>query len=101
MTKKIIGIILGLNFIILSLPLVLKIVPPNSFLGVRTPKTFNSIETWYTVNFYAGIAFLILGLSIFSLYTVKKAEKITNKFFLISLNVPILIIISLVLLSAI
>ena len=99
--RKISGIILGLFFIIISLPLTLKIVPPNPFYGVRTSSTFNNLEAWYTVNFYAGLAFLILGVFYTFMYSFLKKELITNKMFLITSIIPALVAILLVIYAAI
>jgi serine/threonine protein kinase len=37
-----------------SIPLVMRLVPPNRWYGVRTPKTFSSLDMWYRVNQVVG-----------------------------------------------
>ncbi len=44
----------GCLFLVLSLPLWLRLVPMNSFYGVRLPSTFASDERWYDVNAVFG-----------------------------------------------
>ncbi len=46
--------LMGLLFFVLSLPLWLRLVPMNSFYGVRLPSTFASDERWYAVNAVFG-----------------------------------------------
>ena len=44
---------------LLSMPLILKLVPPNGFYGFRTPVTMSSRDVWYPANAFAGWALLI------------------------------------------
>jgi len=46
--------IMGLLFFVLSLPLWLRLVPMNSFYGVRLPSTLASDPRWYDVNAVFG-----------------------------------------------
>lgn len=46
--------LVGLLFFVLSLPLWLRLVPMNSFYGVRLPSTFASDQHWYDVNAVCG-----------------------------------------------
>lgn len=46
-------------FLLLSIPLILGIVPPNPIYGVRTPMTMNDPQLWYGVNRYGGWAILL------------------------------------------
>lgn len=41
-----------------SVPLMLKLVPPNPIYGVRTEKALDSPEIWYQVNLFGGRALL-------------------------------------------
>ncbi len=54
-------VFLGLLFIGLSIPMVLRKIPPNSWYGWRTPKAYESPEIWYEINRYAGRDFLVMG----------------------------------------
>lgn len=47
----------------LSIPLILKVVPPNRIYGLRTPKTLASEALWYRANSFAGWAFLIAAVT--------------------------------------
>lgn len=44
---------------VLSMPLALKIVPPNRFYGFRTSQTLASREVWFRVNRVAGYALIV------------------------------------------
>jgi uncharacterized membrane protein len=45
-----------------SLPMALRIVPPNGVYGLRTARTLSSPEIWYASNFRAGAAGVVLGI---------------------------------------
>lgn len=45
-----------------SLPMALRLVPPNGFYGLRTTESLKSAEIWYRSNFQAGITGVALGL---------------------------------------
>lgn len=51
-----------LLFAVVGMPLVLKMVPPNPFYGVRTEATLASASVWYQANFWAGLVAVVLGL---------------------------------------
>lgn len=51
-----------LLFAVVGMPLVLKMVPPNPFYGVRTETTLASASVWYKANFWAGLVAVVLGL---------------------------------------
>ena len=51
-----------LLFALISLPLMLSLVGPNLFYGVRTAATFASEEAWYSANRASGIAGVVAGL---------------------------------------
>lgn len=52
-------------FVVLSVPLVLGLVPPNRFYGVRTRRTLSSRAVWLRVNRVAGWG--VMAASIFYL----------------------------------
>lgn len=54
----------GLLLCGLSIPLILKKIPPNVFYGFRVPRTVNNPRIWYAVNQYAGKRLLVCGLLI-------------------------------------
>lgn len=39
---------------LLSLPLILRWVPPNLFYGFRTPRTLSNPDIWYPANAFSG-----------------------------------------------
>jgi len=54
--------ILGLVTILLSVPLVLRRVPPNPVYGLRVPATFKDEQVWYDANAASGRDLLVFGL---------------------------------------
>lgn len=83
----------GTGMVLLSIPLVLKIVPRNRFYGYRTPYTLSDDSKWYRTNAYFGqlliISSLLAGIGIVVLYATKAvcAEQFLNAT-LASLIVP-------------
>ena len=53
--------VVGLVLIGVSIPLIMRKVPPNSFYGCRTRKTLSNSRIWYEANHIAGIDFCIGG----------------------------------------
>jgi uncharacterized membrane protein len=53
--------------IIIGIPLLFELVPPNSFYGFRTPNSFGSQDRWYFLNFVSGASLVLAGA--FSLLT--------------------------------
>ena len=53
--------VVGLVLIGISIPLIMRKVPPNSFYGCRTRKTLSNPRIWYEANHIAGIDFCIAG----------------------------------------
>ena len=45
--------------LVLALPLILGVIPPNRLYGVRTPKTISSTEVWYRANRAGGWMLLL------------------------------------------
>src|SRR5689334_20141144 len=52
---------LGILLVLLSIPLVLRRVPPNHLYGFRVPATHRDRSVWYDVNAAAGWEFIALG----------------------------------------
>ena len=44
----------GVVFVILSVPVILKMVKPNHWYGFRTPKTLSNEPIWYKANYVFG-----------------------------------------------
>jgi uncharacterized membrane protein len=54
-------IIGGSLLILLSIPLILRKIPPNPVYGFRTGWTMGDPELWYSVNAYAGKWLVFVG----------------------------------------
>lgn len=52
----------SLLLVVLSIPMILRKVPPNLLYGFRVRKTLEDREVWYDVNAYAGKWLLATGL---------------------------------------
>ena len=52
-------VVLPVITILISIPLVLRIVPPNLFYGFRTRKTLSNTELWYEANYRGGVNLII------------------------------------------
>lgn len=46
-----------------SIPLILKAVPPNRWYGIRTPHTLGNEDLWFRANRFAGWAFLLASIA--------------------------------------
>lgn len=55
-------ILCGMLLVILSLPLIVEKVRPNSYYGFRVSKTLDDPAVWYAVNKYAGKRLLWMGI---------------------------------------
>ena len=50
---------------LLSIPLILGLIPPNRFYGMRTEKTLSDASVWYAANRFGGWALIFSGLTYF------------------------------------
>lgn len=55
-------ILLPIMNILISLPLCLRLVPPNRFYGFRTRKTLSSPEIWYAANYTGGVGLIVASI---------------------------------------
>ena len=55
---------IGTLFIAVSVPLILKKVPPNKWYGLRIPATFSDETVWYEANVWTAKDMLKLGVLI-------------------------------------
>jgi hypothetical protein len=53
----------GVLLVVLSIPLMLKKIPPNPIYGFRVSQTLENSETWYAVNQYAARRLVFTGAS--------------------------------------
>ena len=54
----------GVIFILISIPPILKLVPPNQWYGFRVAKAFTDEIIWYAANRVMGYDLLIAGVLI-------------------------------------
>lgn len=75
----------------LSVPLALRIVPPNRYYGFRTALTLANREAWFQVNRVAGLAILVAVCVTTCLY-LSKPELASGRSFLgvLALVLPLL-----------
>jgi uncharacterized membrane protein len=50
---------LPLLMILVSVPMVMRRVPPNGIYGFRTPKTLSNPQIWYEANRRAGVNLIV------------------------------------------
>ncbi len=55
------NLIVGAVCILLCLPLLFGLVPPNKWYGVRFPAAYKSRENWYRINRFGAIVVLMFG----------------------------------------
>jgi uncharacterized membrane protein len=73
------GFLVGAGFIALaSIPLILKVVPRNSFYGFRTPSTLSSDEVWFRANHFAGWALFLAAVVSATLLLAVPADARSN-----------------------
>jgi len=74
LTLLIVFLFAGLLLAGVSVPMIMRIIPPNPFYGFRLPKTMNNPEIWYEINAYSGrwlfAAGLLEALSAAALYVL-------------------------------
>lgn len=56
--------VVGIVFIVISIPAILEKVPPNRWYGFRVAKTLSDERIWYAANRVMGIDLLVAGLAI-------------------------------------
>lgn len=59
---RLFALYLPLLLILVSVPMVMRRVPPNAFYGLRTPKTLSNPQIWYEANRRAGVNLIIAAL---------------------------------------
>ena len=53
------SVLLPIVSVLISLPLMLKLVPPNRWYGFRTRKTLSNAEVWYEANYKGGVGLIV------------------------------------------
>ena len=54
-----ITVLLPIVNIVISLPLVLKLIPLNRWYGFRTRKTLSNPDVWYEANYKGGVGLIV------------------------------------------
>ncbi len=54
-----VSVLLPIVNILISLPLVLKLVPLNRWYGFRTRKTLSNADIWYEANYKGGVGLIV------------------------------------------
>jgi len=57
-------IVVSFLLIVISIPLIIKKIPPNCVYGFRIKKTLANREIWYKANTFGGISLLVSALFI-------------------------------------
>ncbi len=57
-------VVIGIVFIVISIPTIVGKVPPNNWYGFRVAKTLSDERIWYAANRVMGIDLLLAGLAI-------------------------------------
>jgi len=65
---------LGPVLLLISIPLILRWVPPNRIYGFRIPPTLRSPSVWYDTNAQSGRHFFVLGLLMIALELAAPGE---------------------------
>ena len=76
--------------IIISLPLILGVVPPNHVYGFRTNKTLSDEKIWYKANKDCAFYFLASGVFLFLYLFLERFYPVLQKYF--AAAIPIVII---------
>lgn len=86
---------MGAFTVLISLPLVLRMIPMNRVYGVRTKKAFASNRNWYRINAYGGKWLTVFGVFLFCFgyATRTNAPAPTNPWAVVYLVAPLLTII--------
>ncbi len=86
---------IGILTVLLSIPLILRIVPVNRVYGIRIPKTILSPCNWYEINAYGGKLMLAFGLFllIFSWFGHDYAPPPTSIWAPVYLIIPFLVLV--------
>ncbi len=59
--------LLGTVTALLSLPLLLRRVPPNRYYGIRLAAAFRSEQHWYEINAFGARRFILFGIVVASM----------------------------------
>ncbi len=92
------SVLLPIVNILVSLPLVLKMVPLNRWYGFRTRKTMSNEDTWYEANYKGGMGLIVasvialVGRTVFMETLERGTGAILSMFFLMACMVAALVV---------
>ena len=70
-----------------SIPLILQVVPPNRWYGIRTAKTLSDRALWFRANRFAGWAFLGAAMASAAIFIV--APEVASSYGAVALVMPV------------
>ncbi|HZN08047.1 MAG TPA: SdpI family protein [Pyrinomonadaceae bacterium] len=91
MAKYLITLGLPILVILLSIPMVMGVVPPNRYYGLRVGKTYASPELWYAGNRIGGTYILVGGIIALVLAQILVHKDASSGLTLVAVLAPILI----------
>lgn len=85
--------VVGLVLTGISIPLIMRKVPPNNFYGCRTRKTLSDPKIWYEANHLSGMDFYIAGLVVFvsSLAMLVLGQNVNTNYAVITMLIILLL----------
>lgn len=84
MTQSLWFMLLGVVMAVLSIPLLLRRIPPNPIYGLRVPATFRDEQVWYDANAASARDLLWLGIGIALLAVVLPVVGVRDMAFVIT-----------------
>lgn len=60
--NRLYALYLPLLMILVSVPMVMRRLPPNALYGFRTPKTLSNPQIWYEANRRAGVNLIVAAI---------------------------------------
>jgi uncharacterized membrane protein len=60
--NRLYALYLPLLMIVVSVPMVMRRLPPNALYGFRTPKTLSNPQIWYEANRRAGVNLIVAAI---------------------------------------
>ena len=91
MVKYLITLGIPILVIVLSIPMVMGVVPPNRYYGLRVGKTYASPELWYAGNRIGGTYILIGGIIALLLGLILSRQEASGGLTWLAVLAPILI----------
>ena len=89
---------MGVFAVLLSIPLILRVVPMNRIYGIRVREAFVSDRNWYQINSFGGVLILAFGLFLlgFGYFGREYAPPPTSLWAPVFLAVPLVLLVPVV-----